>query len=254
MDRRTFLVSLAAAVAAGLAGCGTDPAPTASPSSPGGAGRFGAPSGLRKAPLPHGTLFELPGKDRTVALTVDDGTSSDVVEGYARLARDTGLRLTFFCNGVNPGWTTHADLLRPLHDDNQIFLANHTWSHPNLLHLSPARLARQVRRNEAFLKNTYGTLGRPFMRPPYGAHDEVLDAQLADLGYPAVTMWLGDLGDASVVSPRTIVANAKEWLLPGHIVIGHANHRPVTKVYGQLVEIIRARRLEPVHLGDVFEV
>ncbi|WP_076263915.1 polysaccharide deacetylase family protein [Intrasporangium flavum] len=252
MDRRTFLASLAAAVAAGLAGCGAEPAPDARPSPT--VARFTAPTGLRKVPLPHGTLFELPGKERTVALTVDDGTSSAVIEGYATLARDTGLRLTFFCNGVNAGWTTHADLLRPLHDDNQIFLANHTWSHPNLLHLSATRVARQVRRNEAFLQNTYGTLGRPFMRPPYGAHDRALDAQLADLGYPVVTMWLGDLGDSTVVSPRTIVANAKDWLLPGHIVIGHANHRSVTKVYGQLVEIIRARHLQPVHLGDVFEV
>jgi len=254
MDRRTFLASLAAAVATGLAACGAEPSPGTTPSPTGTAARFTAPTGLRKVPLPHGTLFELPDQGRTVALTVDDGTSSAVIEGYATLARDTGLRLTFFCNGVNSGWTTHADLLRPLHDDNQIFLANHTWSHPNLLHLSPARVARQVRRNEAFLENTYGTLGRPFMRPPYGAHDAALDAQLADLGYPAVTMWLGTLGDSSVVSPQTIVASAKEWLLPHHIVIGHANHRPVTKVYGQLVEIIRARSLQPVHLGDVFQV
>ena len=76
------------------------------------------------------------------------------------------------------------------------------------------------------------------MRPPYGYHDQLLDAQLADLGYPAVTMWLGDLGDSTVRKPRAIVANAKRWLLPGHVVIGHANHLPVTKVYGQLVEII----------------
>ena len=53
---------------------------------------------------------------------------------------------------------------------------------------------------------------------------------------------------------QAIVAKAKQWLLPGHIVIGHANHLPVTKVYGQLVEIIRARALQPVHLGDVFAV
>jgi peptidoglycan-N-acetylglucosamine deacetylase len=40
----------------------------------------------------------------------------------------------------------------------------------------------------------------------------------------------------------------------GRIVIGHANHPGVTKVYGQLVEIIRSRKLVPVHLGDVFDV
>ena len=260
MDRRTFLTSLAAAVGTGLAACSADVNAGQSwgVASPGahrpGAPRFTAPKGLTKAPLPHGTLFRLPGHTKTIALTVDDGTNEAVIEGYAKLARDTGLRLTFFCNGVNSGWTSHADLLRPLHSENQIFIANHTWSHPDLLRLSPSEVADQVRRNEAFLHQTYGTLGRPFMRPPYGYHDQILDAQLADLGYPAVTMWLGDLGDSTVRKPRAIVANAKQWLLPGHIVIGHANHLPVTKVYGQLVEIIRARTLQPVHLGDVFAV
>jgi peptidoglycan/xylan/chitin deacetylase (PgdA/CDA1 family) len=258
MDRRTFLASVAAAVATGLAGCGAAAMPGQSPEAAAGAARSGArftpPTGLAKAPLPHGTLFRLPGHTKTVALTVDDGTNEAVIEGYAKLARDTGLRLTFFCNGVNSGWTSHADLLRPLHDDNQIFIANHTWSHHDLLRLSPAEVADQVRRNESFLHRTYGTLGRPFMRPPYGSHDHALDAQLADLGYPAVTMWLGDLGDSTVQKPQAIVASAKQWLLPGHIVIGHANHLPVTKVYGQLVEIIRARALQPVHLGDVFAV
>lgn len=261
MERRVFLASIAAAVAAGLAACSTDSPPAAQPSTGAGSSgalgtgpRFGAPRGLTRVPVPHGTLFRLPGDSKTVALTVDDGTSSKVIEGYATLARDTGLRLTFFCNGVNSGWTTHSDLLRPLHDDNQIFIANHTWSHPNLLRLSSAEVTDQVRRNEVFLQNTYGTLGRPFLRPPYGYHDQRLDAQLADLGYPAVTMWLGSLGDSTVVTPQAIVANAKQWLLPDHIVIGHANHLPVTKVYGQLVEIIRARGLQPVHLGDIYQV
>jgi len=258
MDRRTFLTSIAAAVATGLAACGADATPGRSSGGSGaprsGLPRFTPPKGLVKAPIPYGTLFRLPGDTKTVALTIDDGTNETVIEGYAKLARDTGLRLTFFCNGVNSGWTSHADLLRPLHDENQIFIANHTWSHHDLLRLSPAEVADQVRRNEAFLQKTYGTLGRPFMRPPYGSHDHALDAQLADLGYPAVTMWLGSLDDSTVQKPAAIIESAKQWMLPGHIVIGHANHLPVTKVYGQLVEIIRARALQPVHLGDVFAV
>ena len=243
-------MSMAAMVATGLAACGRDA--KADEAEAADNRIFTAPRGLTKVALPHGTLYRLPGKTNQIALTVDDGTNSAVIEGYAKLCRDTGLRLTFFCNGVNRGWTEHADLLRPLHDDNQIFLANHTWSHANLVRLSSRRVADQVRRNEIFLKKTYGTLGRPFMRPPYGYTNRRLAAQLADLGYPAVTMWLGDLGDSTTISPAKIVENATEWMLPGHIVIGHANHAPVTKVYGQLVEIIRSRKLVPVHLGDVY--
>ena len=249
MDRRLFLTTLAAGVAAGLAGCAReDERPKAPPLL------FPAPTGIVKVPLPHGTLTRLPGRTNHIALTVDDGTSPQVVEGYARLCRDTGLRLTFFCNGVNRSWTEHATLLRALHDDNRIFLANHTWSHPNLVRLSSGRIADQVRRNETFLKKTFGTLGRPFLRPPYGFSNGRVAAQLADLGYPVVTMWEGTLGDSGTVAPTKIVTNAEKWLRPGRIVIGHANHSTVTKTYGRLVEIIRARKLVPVHLGDVYTV
>ena len=45
---------------------------------------------------------------------------------------------------------------------------------------------------------------------------------------------------------------ADTWLLPQHIVIGHANHAPVTNVFPQLTEILRSRALQPVTLDDVF--
>lgn len=241
-------------VATGLVACGRDGDGTDGAAKEADTRLFHAPQGIKKVALPHGTLYQLPGRTNQIALTVDDGTSSAVVEGYAKLCRDTGLRVTFFCNGVNRGWTEHAGLLRPLHDDNQIFLANHTWSHASLVKLSSRRIADQVRRNETFLKNTYGTLGRPFMRPPYGYTNDRVAAQLSDLGYPAVTMWLGSLGDASDIEPAKIVRNASRWIKPGRIVIGHANHSSVTKTYGQLVEIIRSRKLVPVHLGDVYQV
>jgi hypothetical protein len=35
-------------------------------------------------------------------------------------------------------------------------------------------------------------------------------------------------------------------------VIGHLNHPPITHVYGQLVDIIRSRKLRTVTLNDVF--
>jgi peptidoglycan/xylan/chitin deacetylase (PgdA/CDA1 family) len=241
-------------VATGLVACGRDGDGTEDAAKDVDTRLFTAPKGIKKVALPHGTLYQLPGKTNQIALTVDDGTSSAVVEGYAKLCRDTGLRVTFFCNGVNKGWTEHAGLLRPLHDDNQIFLANHTWSHASLVKLSSRKIADQVRRNEVFLDNTYGTLGRPFMRPPYGYTNDRVAAQLSDLGYPAMTMWLGSLGDASDATPAKIVKNASKWIKPGRIVIGHANHSSVTKTYGQLVEIIRARKLVPVHLGDVYKI
>jgi hypothetical protein len=45
---------------------------------------------------------------------------------------------------------------------------------------------------------------------------------------------------------------AQKYFTPKTIVIGHLNHLPVTHVYGQLVDLIRERRLRTVTLDDVF--
>jgi peptidoglycan/xylan/chitin deacetylase (PgdA/CDA1 family) len=272
MDRRTMLGLLAASVAGAVSACtstpgnqrglgppsgaaGTTPAPgsTAGVTGTRGAAVFGQPTGIVKCPVPKGTLAVLPGSGKELALTVDDGTDSGVVAAYAKLCQETGLRLTFFCNGVNRSWTENAPVLRPLVDAGQVFMANHTWSHPDLTKLTSQRITEEVRRNETFLMSTYGVNGRPFLRPPYGARSSAVDGQLADLGYPAVTMWLGSLGDSTVESPDSIVQMAQQWFLPQHLVIGHANHPPVTQVMDRLIDLIQSRGLTPVHLGDVFD-
>lgn len=45
---------------------------------------------------------------------------------------------------------------------------------------------------------------------------------------------------------------ADRYFTPRTIVLGHLNHLPVTHVYEQLVDIIRARNLRTVTLNDVF--
>ena len=76
----------------------------------------------------------------------------------------------------------------------------------------------------------------------------------SSIGYTAPVMWYGSLADSGLLCPQQIVANANRWFLPQHIVIGHANYDPVTQVYGQLLDILRERRLRMVTLRDVFAV
>lgn len=250
MDRRGFLAGLAASVAAGLSGCGAAPRSARTVSGP----LLGPPQGIVRAPVPQGTLTMLPGHRRLVALTVDDGTDADVLKAYITLAQRTGLRLTFFANGSTPSWTEHAPLLRPLVDRGQAIICNHTWSHHDLTLLSDYQIADEIQRNENFLTNLYGVNGRPFLRPPYGNHSARVDQMVAALGYPSVTMWWGSMGDSTSIPSRQILANAQHWLRPERLVIGHANHAGVLSVMDRIVDIIRERKLQPVHLADVFDV
>jgi peptidoglycan-N-acetylglucosamine deacetylase len=187
-----------------------------------------------------------------MALTLDDGVDTNVVRGYAQLAHDSGIRLTMFVTGVYQSWTDNRDLLLPLVESGQIQLANHTWIHPNLTKLSPGQVADELRRTDGFLMNTFGVDAAPYYRPPYGAYDDKVTAVAADLGYSMTTLWNGSLQDDQIRAPNDIVGFAERYFVPQSIVIGHLNHPPVTQVYHQLIDVIRAGNLRTVTLADVF--
>lgn len=203
--------------------------------------------------LPGGTISALPGEGSLLALTVDDGASSAVVAGYIDFAKRSGTRLTFFLNGSYDSWTQNAAALQPLVDSGQIQLGNHTWSHPDLTALSDDGVIAELQRNEDFIQNTYGVTGRPYFRPPFGFHDKRVDALAASIGYTVRTLWYGSLSDSGLITAEQLIGFAQQWLLPQHIVIGHANFPTVVDCFDRIEQIIAERGLQTVTLDDVFD-
>ncbi|ASR04836.1 Polysaccharide deacetylase [Gordonia rubripertincta] len=186
MERRDFLAILAAGTVGALtantlAGCAS-PVPAAEimpstpslppPTAPNSITPSVSPAGLlppavgTRHPLPGEPITGLPGKGRHIALTVDDGASSEVIGAYVKFAQDTGARFTFFVTGSFDGWTDHRADLRPLVESGQIQLGNHTWTHPALTELSAKGIADELGRTKRFLKNQYGVDGTPYYRTP----------------------------------------------------------------------------------------
>lgn len=212
--------------------------------------RFAVPDLERRSapPVMHG----LPGEGNLLALTVDDGGSSEVVAGYARWIAETGMRVTFFLNGSLPSWTENAEALAPLIASGHVQLANHTWSHADLLTQSDQQIVDDLMINDEFIQTTFGVNPKPYFRPPFGRYDDRVLAAAASAGYTSCVMWHGSLADAGLIEEWELLHYAQTWLLPQHIVIGHANHLPVTNLFGELTQILRERALQPVTLDDVF--
>jgi peptidoglycan/xylan/chitin deacetylase (PgdA/CDA1 family) len=257
VDRRQFLVALAAGLAGAslVHGAGAlgeaDPVPAPAPPPAAPVPPVSAPP-ADVLPPPAGVVDTLPGDGNALALTIDDGTSSEVVAAFAALAADTGIRLTFFPNGRYRSWEDNAAVLRPLVDSGQVALGNHTWSHPDLTTLGDREVAEEISRNRDFLRTTFGVTDSPFFRPPYGARDERTDRIAADVGHPTIAMWNGTLGDSRVLGPDELLAYAGQWFAAQAIVVGHANHPTVTTVYGELLDLIAERELRTVTLADVW--
>ncbi len=212
---------------------------------------FSAPS-LDRRSSPGGVISGLPGDGNLLALTVDDGGSSEVIAAYARWCAETGMRVTFFLNGSLAGWTEQAALLAPLVANGQVQLANHTWTHSDLLTLDDAAIQNDLMLNDDFIRNTYGVEAKPYFRPPFGRHDARVDAAAAAIGYTVPVLWYGSFADSGEIPAEILLQFANEWLLPQHIVIGHANYLPVTTVFPQIAQIFVDRGLQPVTLDDVW--
>jgi peptidoglycan/xylan/chitin deacetylase (PgdA/CDA1 family) len=257
MERRGFLLALAAGLTGVAVGRGLPdpvelhasprrtPVPAAAVSTP-------PPPVAGPAPPPAGVVSGLPGAGTDLALTVDDGTSTEVVAAFAAFAKDSGVCLTFFPNGCYRSWTDNAPALRQLLDSGQVAFGNHTWSHPDLTALGDQEVAAEITRNQEFLRTTFGVRDTPFLRPPYGARNERIDRIAADLGHPTIAMWNGTLDDSRVLTAEELLAAARRWFTVQRIVVGHANHPTVTTVYGDLLAIIAERGLRTVTLADVW--
>ena len=247
MSRRTLLGTLGLGLAAWLAGCASPaladdpdaqrPRPTAATTSPSEA--------MVRSPAPS------PG--RRIALTVDDGYAPEVVAGYVEFARRTGIHLTFSPNGTySAAWAPRAAVLRPLIDAGQVQIMNHTFSHPWLTRMPAGRVREELERNERWIAATFGTSSRPYWRPPFGAHDPSVDAVARGAGFPTPVMWTGSYGDSTVVTPQFLMAQARRYLTPGTILLGHANHPTVLGLLDQIGAMIRERDLQPVTLDEFF--
>jgi peptidoglycan/xylan/chitin deacetylase (PgdA/CDA1 family) len=257
MDRRRFLLLLAAGLTGAAVGHGTvglvnsSAPPRLAPAGEAVPVPRGVP-GLVPVEPPTGVVNALPGEGTSIALSIDDGTSTAVVAAFVAFAVDANVRLTFFPNGRYPSWEENAAELRPLVDSGQVTLGNHTWSHPDVTTLSDEEVADEIGRNRDFLWRVFGVRDSPFFRPPYGARDARTDRIAADLGHPTIALWNGTLGDARVISPDELMAAARTSFAAQSIILGHANHPTVTTVYGDLLELLRERGLRTVTLADVW--
>lgn len=190
---------------------------------------------------------------RQVALTVDDGTSEECVEGYLAFAEQTGTPVTFLPNGVNRSiWEPRAERFVRLVSTGQVQFANHTWSHRDCTRLTAGGMVEEIQRNERWIEQTFGITARPWYRPPFGARDLRTDDIAASIGYTRILMWNGTLGDAWRESPVGVVLLAERWLHAGTIMLGHANHPAVTKVFDQLLSLMADRHLDPVTVDTMF--
>lgn len=282
LDRRSFLGLLGTGLALTLAGCGSAgrvavPSTTGLPPS-GGPSSSGSPTSRPSTPLPAPTttaprpvvrgpippphpgpanvISAGPPEAKTanqIAITIDDGYCTECATAYVDFAKSSGIHITFSPNGTYSGvWSPLAETLKPLIQAGQVQIGNHTYTHLDMQKLSDSAIGADLERNDEWIQKTFGITSRPWWRPPYGYHNTRTDAAAGQAGYTNTLMWNGTFGDSTLLSAGELLASAHQYLTPGTIMLGHANHPTVNTLFPQIQQIIADARLKPVTLDEMF--
>ncbi len=161
---------------------------------------------------PPVTSRRLPPK--TIALTFDDGPDPTWTPQVLAVLRKYRVPGTFFVVGSNVG--RHPELATAIRDAGSE-LGVHTFSHPDLVDVSPWRMQRELDETQLVIAGSAG-LTTYLLRPPYSSTAEAID----DLGYRTVTA-AGALGYVSVFTTH----DSEDWQRPGvDAIVRNATPRP----------------------------
>lgn len=162
--------------------------------------------------------------EKVVALTFDDGPTGEAdAETIMGTLADRGVEATFYLNGNGieqfPG--VAARLVESGHE-----LGNHTWSHPRMVLLPPAEIARQVDATDRVIRQA-GYDGEITFRPPYGKKLLTLPLYLAATQRTTVTWDVeadSEDGAGTEHSAQELAAATVAGTGPGSIILLHPWH------------------------------
>jgi peptidoglycan/xylan/chitin deacetylase (PgdA/CDA1 family) len=191
-------------------------------------------------------LWRGPSTVKRVALTFDDGPDAMTVE-YLDVLDRLGVPGTFFIMGDMS--ERRPDLVREyMRRGHQI--AAHGYDHQNFVDLSGAQLDQQLVKTDAAIGPQ--PVGRPWVRPPYGAFDPRVLAHIASRGW-AVALWSLDSEDYQSENPEAIVKRCDAaHVRPGEVILFHESHRSTLVALPRIVESLHSAGYECVTMADLF--
>jgi peptidoglycan/xylan/chitin deacetylase (PgdA/CDA1 family) len=187
-------------------------------------------------------VFRGPSDVREIALTFDDGPWSEPpTSEFVRLLARLHAPATFFeigeqINQYDPRGKVEREMLA---DGDMI--GDHTWSHPDLLGLSPPEQRDQIGRAAAAIRKATG-FTPCLLRAPYGAEDTALLREGRTLGFTTI-QWDIDPRDWALPGQSEIIDNVLTNAHNGGIVEEHFGGGPRYETIAALpAEIAGLRR------------
>jgi peptidoglycan/xylan/chitin deacetylase (PgdA/CDA1 family) len=162
------------------------------------------------------TFTGLPAGTRKLALTFDDGPNDPWTLRLLDVLARHNARATFFMIGR---YVQQRPEIARLVAEAGHEIGNHTFTHPNLIFSSPARLRGELAQCSSALAEAVGQ--RPVLfRPPYGGRRPDVLSVAARSGLQTI-MWRASSYDWSLPTSDAIVAKLAGQIHGGEVILMH---------------------------------
>ncbi len=182
------------------------------------------------------TIFGGPADEKVVALTFDDGPKPGITEPLLEVLKQNGVQATFFVVGKQVA--LYPNLARQIAEAG-MEVANHTYSHPNLMGLSAEDITREILRTQAAVEAATGKVPR-FLRPP-GGNWTAEAARTARHWGLTPCFWTVDAYAAEVTGPQQVANLVLGQVRPGSIVLMHNGKMSTVQALPTIIRVLRER-------------
>ncbi len=168
-----------------------------------------------------------------VALTFD----MDSVAGYTvpildLLARSQ-IKATFAVTGV---WAkAQPEPLKRIFAEGHLII-NHSWDHPAFTKLTREQRQQQLEMTDSLVQSLIGVSTKPYFRPPYGAFDPSVLADVREIGYRYNVMWSIDAQGWRGKTGQEVTANVLANARDGAIALFHVSARGDYEALPQIID------------------
>ncbi len=160
-----------------------------------------------------GTSAEL----REVALTFDDGPNDPYTLQLLDVLANAGVKATFFMVGRYVD--QRPDIARAVAEAGHV-IANHTYTHPNLIFQSQWQVRDEVTRCNRALCDAVGDRATKLFRPPFGGRRPATLRTLRGMGMIPI-MWNVTGFDWDATSHQSIERKVEKRVRGGNVILLH---------------------------------
>jgi len=188
---------------------------------------------LHRLPFYRRAVYRVPVRSKVVALSIDDGPDPRYTPAVLQILKANHIHATFFVVGREA--LAYPNLIHEeLNDGNEI--GNHTFSHPELLNLSPAAIKSEVSRGAAAIESITGRKPQLF-RPPKGFFNQNT-FDVVRQNHERVIMWTITVEHSAAPTPQLMAQRINRLTKPGYIILMHDGRLNRTRTVEALPIII----------------